>query len=61
MLYAGSNDELRKSLDGIAVEVQATDSDEVEYKSKHTIDLIYPTLFFIIIAAVLAKAKQGTR
>lgn len=45
MLYAGSNDELKKSLDGIAVEVQATDSDEVEYKSKHIVDLIYSTLF----------------
>ncbi|XP_006462529.1 hypothetical protein AGABI2DRAFT_223913 [Agaricus bisporus var. bisporus H97] len=33
MLYAGSNDELRKSLDGIAVEVQATDYDEVAYEN----------------------------
>lgn len=45
MLYAGSNDELRKSLDGIAVEVQATDYDEVAYESKQIIDLIYLTLF----------------
>lgn len=33
MLYASSKDALRKRLDGIAVEVQATDLDECSYDS----------------------------
>jgi cofilin len=33
MMYASSKDALRKRLDGIAVEVQATDADEASYDS----------------------------
>ena len=33
MLYASSKDALRKRLEGIATEIQATDSDEIKYES----------------------------
>jgi cofilin len=33
MLYASSKDALRKRLEGIATEIQATDSDEIKYTS----------------------------
>lgn len=34
MVHAGSKDTLRKALDGIAAEVQATDYDEVDFNSE---------------------------
>ncbi|KIK94048.1 hypothetical protein PAXRUDRAFT_478551 [Paxillus rubicundulus Ve08.2h10] len=35
MVFASSRDGLRRSLDGIHVEIQATDPDEIEYNTVH--------------------------
>ncbi len=63
MVYAGSKEALRKSLEGIAADVQGADKSEVSQECKLRHLSVY-ALFLIVChldVAVLEKAKRGTR
>jgi hypothetical protein len=59
MLFASSRDALRRSLVGIAVEIQGTDYSEVSWESGEI--PLYPmnTLVDIYTSSVLDKASRG--
>lgn len=58
MTYASSKEALRKSLDGIASEVQATDADEVAYETGMLLQSSYSKEIFDALLVVLDKVTR---
>jgi cofilin len=61
MLFASSRDAIRRSLDGIALEIQGTDPTEVSYETSLSTFLECVAICWFQLVVVLARAKLGTR
>jgi Cofilin/tropomyosin-type actin-binding protein len=61
MVTASSRDALRRSLVGIAIEIQGTDYSEVAYETGASFSFLFHSLAYHLIytSPVLDKAKRG--
>lgn len=58
-MTASSREPLRRSLDGIAVEIQGTDSSEVAYETGEFVSISIFSSRPYLSSPVLEKAKRG--